>query len=208
MSGGEVFADLAGNYDRINKILSFGQDNAWRAMIIERLPMGRILDIGAGTGAANRLFGDREIVAIDPSEPMLAHNTAPEKVVGVGEELPFDDASFDAVFSAFVVRNLDSLELTLAEAHRVLKPGGKAGIVDLGRPRNAVARAVHKVGSAVALTTVGLVFRTLDQYRYLNTTLDKLPPPEQMYMTTPLELQHLARMGPLGFVYGVVLVKS
>ena len=208
MSGGEVFADLAGNYDRINKILSFGQDNAWRATIIERLPMGRILDIGAGTGAANRLFGDREIVAIDPSEPMLAHNTAPEKVVGVGEELPFDDASFDAVFSAFVVRNLDSLELTLAEAHRVLKPGGKAGIVDLGRPRNAVARAVHKVGSAVALTTVGLVFRTLDQYRYLNTTLDKLPPPEQMYMTTPLELQHLARMGPLGFVYGVVLVKS
>ena len=53
MSRGEVFADIAGNYDRINKILSFGQDDNWRRRIIERLPEGRILDIGAGTGAAS-----------------------------------------------------------------------------------------------------------------------------------------------------------
>lgn len=207
-NGGEVFADIAGKYDRINKLLSFGQDDNWRTTIIERLPEGRILDIGAGTGAANRLFADRDIVALDPSEPMLSLNDAPEKHVGVGESLPFEDGTFDAVFSAFVVRNLDSVDETLAEIDRVLKPGGKAGIVDLGRPRNRAARVIHQIGSAIALTGVGLVYRALDEYRYLNRSLDKLPPPEEMYRDTPLELQHLTRMGPLGFVYGVVLAKS
>ncbi len=207
MSNGEVFADIAGRYDRINKILSFGQDDAWRRRVIDRLPEGRVLDIGAGTGAANHLLGDRQIVALDPSEPMLSLNRAPEKHVGVGEALPFEDASFEAVFSAFVVRNLDSVDATLAEIDRVLKPGGKAGIVDLGRPRNAVPRAVHRIGSAIALTAVGLVYRSLGEYRYLDRSLDKLPPPEEMYAATPLDLEHLERMGPFGFVYGVVLAK-
>lgn len=207
MSNGEVFADIAGRYDRINKILSFGQDDAWRSRIIDRLPGGRVLDLGAGTGAANHLFGDREIVALDPSEPMLSLNRAPEKHVGVGEALPFEDGTFDAVFSAFVVRNLDSVESTLTEIHRVLRPGGKAGIVDLGRPRNPVARIIHRIGSAIALTAVGLAYRSLDEYRYLDRSLDKLPPPEQMYADTPLHLEHLERMGPFGFVYGVVLAK-
>ena len=208
MSNGEVFADIAGRYDRINKILSFGQDDAWRSRIIDRLPDGRVLDLGAGTGAANHLFEDRETVALDPSEPMLALNRAPEKHVGVGEDLPFEDGSFDAVFSAFVVRNLDSVETTLAEVGRVLRPGGKAGIVDLGRPRNAAARVLHRIGSAIALTAVGLAYRSLEEYRYLDRSLDKLPPPEEMYADTPLHLEHLERMGPLGFVYGVVLTKS
>jgi demethylmenaquinone methyltransferase/2-methoxy-6-polyprenyl-1,4-benzoquinol methylase len=208
VSRGEVFADIAGKYDRINKILSLGQDDNWRRRIIDRLPEGRILDIGAGTGAANRLFGDRDVVALDPSEPMLDLNDAPEKHVGVGESLPFEDASFDAVFSAFVVRNLDSLDDTLAEVARVLKPGGKAGIVDLGRPRNPVARAIHRTGSAVVLTGVGVAYRALAEYRYLDRSLDKLPPPEEMYADTPLVLEHLERMGPLGFVYGVVLAKA
>lgn len=207
MSQGEVFADIAGKYDRINKILSFGQDDNWRRRIIDRLPQGRILDIGAGTGAANALFGDRDVVALDPSEPMLERNDAPEKHVGVGESLPFEDGSFDAVFSAFVVRNLDSLDATLVEIDRVLRSGGRAGIVDLGRPRSRIARSIHRMGSSVALTAIGVAYRALGEYRYLHNSLDKLPPPEEMYAATPLRLEHLERMGPLGFVYGVVLTK-
>lgn len=208
MTGGEVFSEIAGKYDRINKILSFGRDDAWRSAVIDLLPRdGRLLDIGGGTGAANHLFGDRLVTVIDPSEQMLALNDAPEKIVGVGEDLPFDDATFDSVFSAFVVRNLDSLERTLVEVHRVLKPGGMAGIVDLGRPRNAVLRVIHRIGTAITLSVIGALFRAGSQYRYLNRTLDKLPPPEVMYAETPLELAKLTRMGPFGFVYGVVLVK-
>ena len=72
MSNGDVFADIAGRYDRLNWILSLGRDQAWRRTAIDRLPGGRILDLGAGTGAANEVFGDREVVALDPSPEMLA----------------------------------------------------------------------------------------------------------------------------------------
>ncbi|MCP3998792.1 MAG: class I SAM-dependent methyltransferase, partial [bacterium] len=66
MSNGSVFTDIADKYDRINRILSFGRDQAWRKRVIDMLPQGRLLDLGGGTGAANEVFGDREVVALDP----------------------------------------------------------------------------------------------------------------------------------------------
>ncbi|NND04188.1 MAG: class I SAM-dependent methyltransferase, partial [Acidimicrobiia bacterium] len=118
MSNGKVFADIAGKYDRINRVLSFGQDQKWRQRAVTHLPSGRLLDLGGGTGAANAIFGRFDIVALDPSPQMLSLNNAGKRVVAVGEQLPFADATFDAVFSAYVVRNLDSLDSTLAEIHR------------------------------------------------------------------------------------------
>ena len=135
MTNGDVFADIAGRYDRLNRILSLGRDQAWRRTAIDRLPGGRILDLGAGTGAANEVFRDRGVVALDPSPEMLALNDASHRVVAAGEALPFEDESFDAVFSAYVFRNLDSVDATLEEMARVLRSGGRAGIVGLGRPK-------------------------------------------------------------------------
>ncbi|MCH8899774.1 MAG: methyltransferase domain-containing protein, partial [Acidobacteria bacterium] len=124
VSNGDVFSDIAGRYDRLNAILSLGRDQAWRKRAVEQLPRGRVLDLGAGTGAANEIFGGSEVVALDPSPQMLALNDADHRVVGVGEGLPFKDGAFDAVLSAYVFRNLESVEATLAEIHRVLRPGG------------------------------------------------------------------------------------
>jgi demethylmenaquinone methyltransferase/2-methoxy-6-polyprenyl-1,4-benzoquinol methylase len=127
--------------------------------------------------------------------------------VGVGEALPFADNVFDAVFSAYVFRNLDSVEQTLAEAERVLRPGGRLGIVGLGRPRSAALAAVHRAGSAVVLPAVGLAAGAREEYTYLHRSLDKLPPPETMFAATPLRRVDIWRMGLLGFVYGTVLEK-
>jgi demethylmenaquinone methyltransferase/2-methoxy-6-polyprenyl-1,4-benzoquinol methylase len=208
LSNGSVFTDIADKYDRVNAILSLGQDRRWRRRVIKMLPLGRILDLGGGTGAANPLFGDRLVTALDPSPEMLAHNDAANRCVGVGEKLPFRDGSFDAVFSAYVFRNLDSVEETLGEVSRVLRPGGRLGIVGLGRPRNRAAAALHRTGSAVALPLVGVFAGARDEYVYLNKSLDKLPPPEEMFAATPLRRADLWRMGPLGFVYGAVLEKT
>ncbi len=208
MSQGTVFAGIAGKYDRINALLSLGRDGAWRRSVIDRLPAGRVLDLGAGTGAANTDFGNRSVVALDPSPEMLALNGAPQRVVAVGERLPFGDGSFDAVFSAYVFRNLDSVGDTLAEVARVLRPGGRAGVVDLGRPRGGVMTRLHRLGTAAVLPTVGRLAGAPDEYRYLNETLDKLPPPEALYASGPLRVDDLWRMGPLGFVYGVLLSKD
>lgn len=208
MSNGKVFADIASKYDRVNRILSFGQDQKWRQRAIDHLPSGMLLDLGGGTGAANEILERFDVVALDPSPEMLSLNSEPRRVVAVGERLPFVDGTFDAVFSAYVVRNLDSLDEALREIHRILRPGGRAGLVDLGRPKSSRAARLHRFGSGAVLPAVGTLAGARDEYVYLNKSLDKLPPPEEMYANTPFRQVDIWRMGPLGFVYGVVLEKE
>jgi len=205
---GEVFSRIARRYDAVNRVLSLGRDGAWRRAAVAHLPPGRLLDLGAGTGAANREFGTRRVVALDPSAPMLALNPQRRRVAGCGERLPFADASFDAVFSAFVFRNLESVPGTLTEIHRVLRPGGSAAVVDLSRPEVAWQRGLHRAGTAALLPLVGALARSPREYWYLHRSLDKLPPPRVLFGEGPLRLERLWRMGPFGFVYGAVLRKG
>jgi demethylmenaquinone methyltransferase/2-methoxy-6-polyprenyl-1,4-benzoquinol methylase len=207
VSNGQVFSDIADRYDRLNWVLSLGRDQDWRRSAVDRLPPGRLLDLGGGTGAANPIFDDREVVALDPSPEMLAKNGAALRVVAVGEALPFQDGAFDSVFSAYVFRNLDFVSTTLAEVARVLRPGGVAGIVDLGRPEGPVTRAVHRVGTSVVLPLAGSSVGARKEYTYLHRSLDKHPPPEQLLGEGPLRLRETWRMGPLGFVWGAMLEK-
>jgi demethylmenaquinone methyltransferase / 2-methoxy-6-polyprenyl-1,4-benzoquinol methylase len=207
MSNGAVFKDIADRYDRLNAILSLGQDQRWRRTVVDRLPDGRLLDLGAGTGAANAIFGGREVIALDPAPEMLAHNDARDRVVAVGEELPFGDESFDAVFSAYVFRNLDRVDRTMEEVARVLRPGGMVGIVDLGRPGSPLAAKVHRAGTAVVLPLAGMSIGARDEYVYLHHTLDKHPPPEVLLADAPLTLEATWRLGPMGFVWAAVLSK-
>lgn len=199
-----IFARIASRYDLINKILSVGQEKKWRARGIERLSEGRVLDLGSGTGDTD--FGTREVVGLDPVVEMLALSPVSERVVAVGERLPFRDRSFAGVFSAFVFRNLNSVDDTLAEISRVLEPGQSAVVVDLARPANPILRALHRIGTAIVLPLVGLVFAGAPrEYWYLHKSLDSIAPPEQLFANTPLELIDIWRMGLFGFVYGVEL---
>jgi demethylmenaquinone methyltransferase/2-methoxy-6-polyprenyl-1,4-benzoquinol methylase len=203
-----IFARIARRYDLINRILSFGQDQNWRRRAARHLPAGTVLDLGSGTGAAAPIFGDRRVIALDPVHEMLALGPISDRVVAVGEALPFDDGSLDGVFSAYVFRNLTSVRDTLAEIARVLRSGGRAVIVDLGRPRNRLAAGLHRAGSAVFLPLAGLIARAPADYWYLHRSLDKLGPPELLYVAPGMTVIASWRMGPLGFVHGVVLEKA
>jgi demethylmenaquinone methyltransferase/2-methoxy-6-polyprenyl-1,4-benzoquinol methylase len=207
MTTDRIFARIARRYDLINRILSFGREQAWRSRGIAHLPPGRLLDLGSGTGAAAPVLGGFEVVALDPVLEMLRLSPIDRRVVGIGEALPFADGAFDGVFSAYVFRNLSSIPQTLEELARVLRPGGRAVVVDLSRPRNAIAAWAHRLGSAVFLPLAGLIARAPGDYWYLHRSLDKLPPAEELYASGPLRLERVWRMGPLGFVYGVVLSK-
>ncbi len=205
----QIFSRISGRYDRLNRILSLGQDRTWRKRGIAYLPDGLILDLGAGTGAAMPLFGEgRQVVALDPVWPMLAINPASQRVVGKGEYLPFEDNTFDGIWSAFVFRNLRSVEKTLAEAARVLRPGGVMVVVDAGRPVGRLAAAFHRLGTAIVTPLAGTLAGAVGEYWYLHRSLDKYPPPEEMFRDRPLSVEKLLRMGTWGFVYGVVLSKS
>ncbi len=204
-----IFARIARRYDRINSVLSLGQEDKWRREAISHLPPGRVLDLGSGTGAAQDALGERRVVGLDPVVEMLRLSPIGWRVAGLGEQLPFHGGSFDGVFSAYVFRNLSSVEATLSEIERVLRPGGKAAIVDLTRPRRALARQIHRAGTAVVLPLVGGVMASAPrEYWYLHRSLDSLAPPEELFAHGPLRLETVWRMGLNGFVYGAVLVKD
>lgn len=202
-----IFARIAARYDLINRILSMGQERRWRAKGIERLASGIVLDLGSGTGDTD--FAGRDVVGLDPVVEMLGLSPVPKRVVAVGEELPFREGSFDGVFSAFVFRNLTSVDETLAEIDRVLKPGCSAVVVDLARPVSRLLRPIHRIGTAIILPLVGLVFaRAPREYWYLHKSLDSLPPPETLFAGSPLKPTAIWRAGLFGFVYGVELRKA
>lgn len=168
---------------------------------------GKVLDLGCGTGDTD--FEGREVVGLDPVSEMLALSSVPGRVAGVGEGLPFRTGSFDGVFSAYVFRNLTSVEETLAEIAEVLRPGAAAVVIDLSRPTNPVLRLIHRLGTAVVLPLVGLLFAGAPkEYWYLHKSLDALPPPEKMFADGPLELEEVWRSGLFGFVYGARLRKA
>lgn len=202
-----IFAKIAARYDLINRILSLGQEQNWRAQGIARLHRGTILDLGCGTGDTD--FANRDVVGLDPVAEMLELSPVDKRVAGVGEALPFRDESFDGVFSAYVFRNLTSVDATLDETARVLKPGTSAVVIGLSRPRNALLRFLHRIGTAMTLPLVGLVFAGAPkEYWYLHKSLDSLPPPEQLFQGRSLALVEIWRMGVFGFVYGVALRKE
>jgi demethylmenaquinone methyltransferase/2-methoxy-6-polyprenyl-1,4-benzoquinol methylase len=201
-----IFARIAARYDLINRVLSLGQEKKWRSRGIAMLSPGVVLDLGSGTGATD--FDGRDVVDLDPVVQMLALSPVPGRVAGTGEALPFADASFDGVFSGFVFRNLTSIDATLVEIRRVLRPGSALVVVDLTRPRNRLLRRLHRIGTAVALPLVGLVFAGAPrEYWYLHRSLDSLPPPERLLSGQVLDLEEVWRMGLFGFVYGARLRK-
>src|SRR5207247_11261612 len=141
-----MFDRIAPVYDAMNRTMTAGLDRRWRAETARRVvsPGDRVLDACCGTGdlavAAQRAGG--KVIGLDFSERMLerarAKSDQVEWVQGDALALPFEDGSFDAATVGFGVRNLDDLEGGLRELRRVLRRGGRVGILGITRPRGGV----------------------------------------------------------------------
>lgn len=136
-----LFAPLASRYERWARILSLGQDPRWRRLMLDRLGLGpgiRVLDVAAGTGSITRGIerSGANAIAVDQSEEMLraARARGAVCVVAAAEALPFPDQSFDGLTFGYLLRYAHDVEGCLAELARVLKPGGRMGMVEFGRP--------------------------------------------------------------------------
>ena len=136
-----LFSPIAGDYGLWSRVLSFWQDPRWRRTMIARLdlpPNSRILDVAAGTGEVTRLLRQQghAVVSLDQSLEMLGQAVKMGAVATIGraEQLPFADEGFDALTFTYLLRYVDDPLRCLQELARVVRPGGKIGMVEFGRP--------------------------------------------------------------------------
>lgn len=185
-----MFDDVARRYDLVNTLLSLGQDAWWRRRTARAVPVpspgARILDLGCGTGKLGALFAGRaHPVGIDVSARMLESARARygrrlSLVLGSAFSLPFNDASVDAVVSAFVLRNLNDLPAAFAEMYRVTKPGGTVALVDITGPRSPLFRRLFDAYFGTVAPALGALAGEREAYRYLSRSLAQLPSPKDL----------------------------
>lgn len=163
----QLFEGLPRRYDRTGAVMSFGQDPRWRAAMVDAVdprPGQRILDVATGTGMVARLLARRGAVvtALDQSEAMLgvARSRQPAGVTfvqGEAERLPFEEASFDALTFTYLLRYVDDPGATLRELARVVKPGGRIGMVEFGVPGDPALKQLWRAHTRAGLPLIGRV---------------------------------------------------
>jgi len=199
----EMFAGIAGVYDRMNGLLSLGFDARWRRNLVRRIhPAAQdLLDACCGTGelllTAKRMGRGRRFVATDFCVPMLREGIrrnglgAQAEVLGAdSQRLPFADGSFDAVMVGFGLRNLGDLPQGLREMHRVLRPGGQLLVLEFFRVERGWLEAPVSFYLQRVVPLLGrIVGRSSEAYRYLPESMGR-------FVSVP---QFSAALGQAGF---------
>lgn len=194
----EMFDNIAPTYDTLNHRLSWDIDKGWRKKAIKQLAPykpKKILDIATGTGdfaiLSAQMLQPSQLIGADISEGMM--NIGREKVdkmklnhiISFQKEdclnLTFEDESFDAITTAFGIRNFQDLDKGLKEMCRVLRKGGHLSIVELSQPVSFPMHQLFKVYSHTILPLYGkLISKDQSAYNYLTATIEAFPQGETM----------------------------
>lgn len=190
----QMFDRIAPTYDPLNRILSAGTDTRWRRRVARYLPKDRpleLLDLATGTGDLLIALCQAEpriqrALGMDLSEGMLAvgrqklqklhlpQATALE--TGDATKVPVDNESFDAVTIAFGIRNVDDVPASLREMHRILRPDGRAIILEFSLPRSRIMRGLYLLYFRRILPWIGArVSGDRYAYSYLNQSVEAFP---------------------------------
>lgn len=196
---GEVFTSVAGKYDLMNDLMSLGVHRLWKRYFVGTSgvrPGDRVLDLAGGTGDIAALLlprvGERgEVIVGDINAAML--RTGRDRLLNRGmharlrwaqldaEALPFAGNSFDAVTIAFGLRNVTDKQVALEAMHRVLKPGGRALILEFSRVKQGWLKPLYDFHSFQVLPRIGkLVANDEASYRYLAESIRKHPDQEHL----------------------------
>ena len=183
----QLFSTIAGRYDLITRLLSYGGDQRWKRRLMAEaaiLPGMRVLDLACGTGdlALAAQSAQAKAIGLDFASPMIA--LAREKpgaqqvawIVGDMGALPVAAGTMDVVTTGYGLRNVPDLEVAVAEIYRVLRAGGVACSLDFDRPPSPVVRAIYLayltiVGSALGWALHG----DPDTYRYIPASIRRYP---------------------------------
>ncbi len=188
----QMFDNISGNYDGLNRVISFGIDVKWRKKVLQLVSDKNpktVLDIATGTGDLAILMTNtsaEEIIGLDISAGMLevgkkkiAEKKLDSKikmVLGDSESIPYPDNYFDAITVAFGVRNFETLEKGLAEILRVLKPDGIFVILETSVPTKFPYKQGYAFHSKFILPLVGKLFsKDKAAYTYLSDSANEFP---------------------------------
>ncbi|MEP1230055.1 MAG: bifunctional demethylmenaquinone methyltransferase/2-methoxy-6-polyprenyl-1,4-benzoquinol methylase UbiE [Litorimonas sp.] len=196
----EVFDSVAGKYDLMNDAMSLGIHRVWKNMTMAKLnpqPGEVLLDVAGGTGDLARRFiraasnvqtrrggGDARAIICDINDEMLLAGVNPKKdaglditrICGNAECLPFKDAQFDVITIAFGIRNVTDRMAALEEFHRVLKPGGRLGVLEFSTPPTQWLRQFYDAYSFNVIPRLGGVLAgDKDSYQYLVESIRRFP---------------------------------
>jgi demethylmenaquinone methyltransferase/2-methoxy-6-polyprenyl-1,4-benzoquinol methylase len=185
-----MFDAVADRYDRMNAVMTMGQERRWRGVVARSLEVARgdrVLDLAAGTGASSvpiEALG-ADTVACDFSQGMLEvgrrRHPQLEFVAGDALRLPFCDESFDAVTISFGLRNVADVDATLREMARVARPGGRLVILETSAPLHQPLRAGHDLYVDRVLPRLArLVASNGEAYEYLAESVGAWPSPAEL----------------------------
>lgn len=189
----DMFNNISKTYDFLNHFMSLGIDIIWRKKAINELKKDKpqlILDVATGTGdfafEALGILKPKKIIGVDISQGML--DIAKQKIakrglsdkfevkLGDSEKLPFEADEFDAVTVAYGVRNFENLETGLADIHRVLKPGGKAVVLEFSKPKVFPVKQLYKFYFNYITPGIGKLFsKDARAYTYLPESVAAFP---------------------------------
>jgi len=182
-----MFDRIAPVYDVMNRVMTAGLDQRWRRATVRAVvePGDRVLDAACGTGdlaiIAAKAGGD--VTGLDFSERMLerARRKAPDLDWMRGDllALPFEDESFDAATVGFGVRNVADLPGALEQLRRVLRPGGRLGILEITRPRGPL-RFFYSLWFDRIVPLLGKVLPGGEAYTYLPASVRRFPGPDDL----------------------------
>ena len=176
-----MFDAIAPRYDLVNRIMTFRLDTRWRRRAVRDLalpPQSVVLDLAAGTGdlCVDLARANLVPIAFDLSFGMLSndHSGAPRVQADI-LQLPIPSNSVDGIICGFALRNLVDLDQFFAECARVIRPGGRVALLDVGVPHNPLIRFGNKIYFGKIVPRIGALFSDAAAYRYLPRSVAYLP---------------------------------
>jgi demethylmenaquinone methyltransferase/2-methoxy-6-polyprenyl-1,4-benzoquinol methylase len=176
----EMFDLIAPRYDLVNRLMTLGLDQGWRRATVAALGLvqgAAVLDLACGTGDLGAIATRRgyRTVGVDLSWGMLAARRPGPAVQADVLALPFGDGAFDGIVCGYALRNFTDLGASLAEAARVLRPGGRIAVLEVAHPPSGLLRMGHRVWLERVVPLLGGLLSDGAAYRYLPRSTAYLP---------------------------------
>jgi len=190
-----VFSSVAPSYDIMNDLMSLGMHRLWKKRFVETVNLKEneiILDVGSGSGdIASEILKENlstSLYLLDLNEEMLLEGRKRLKkeknikyFIGNAEKLNFENNFFDKYTISFCLRNVTEYLLSIKEAYRVLKPGGKYCCLEFSTPKSSLVSSSYKIYKSKILPLLGeIVAEDKNAYKYLSESIDLFPSQEEL----------------------------